>query len=342
MKLDKVLLPAREHHQINGMPAGIDSAKKGTDSKNRGLRRVWTTKEEEALLSILEKAVAEGSRCDNGTFKAGTMTQIEKELNLLLPNSGLKANPHIDSKQRKWKKQHRLIFNMLKTSGFRWNHVKKCVEVDDDAVWQSFVQIHSEARGWKDRPFPIYERLVNIYGKDHVTTHGAEAPVDMVDEINREEIREENGVDIIVVEKPSSPLSVHQPSSSHQIDRVSSETSSRKRRKAQTGSKTSSEKRRSDSSLTAGIEKICSTIEQVFTLYNQNMEMLVKRILDNREDRSDIVDELATMGLEQDEEIRALILILDKPSNISAFKSLKGEFRLAFVKMLLDGRLARC
>lgn len=163
----------------------------------------------------------------------------------------------------------------------------------------------------------------------------------MVDEINREEIREENGVDIIVVEKPSSPLSVHQPSSSHQIDRVSSETSSRKRRKAQTGSKTSNEKR-SDSSLTAGIEKICSTIEQVFTLYNQNMEMLVKRILDNREDRSDIVDELATMGLEQDEEIRALILILDKPSNISAFKSLKGEFRLAFVKMLLDGRLARC
>uniref|UniRef100_A0A1S8ADD2 Uncharacterized protein n=1 Tax=Citrus limon TaxID=2708 RepID=A0A1S8ADD2_CITLI len=23
MKLDKVLLPAREHHQINGMPAGM-------------------------------------------------------------------------------------------------------------------------------------------------------------------------------------------------------------------------------------------------------------------------------------------------------------------------------
>lgn len=125
--------------------AGIDNGKDGTDAKmdakNRGLRRAWTTDEEEALLSILEKAVAEGSRCDNGTFKAGTMTRIEKELNLVLPNSGLKANPHIDSKQRKWKKQHRLIFNMLNTSGFGWNHVKKCVEVDDDEVWQSYVQV---------------------------------------------------------------------------------------------------------------------------------------------------------------------------------------------------------
>lgn len=86
----------------------------------------------------MEKAVTKGSCCENGTLKAGIVTLIKKEL---LPNSVLKANPHIDSKQRKWKKQHRLIFNMLKTSGFRWNHVKKCVEVDDDAVWQSFVQV---------------------------------------------------------------------------------------------------------------------------------------------------------------------------------------------------------
>lgn len=54
------------------------------------------------------------------------------------------------------------------------------------------------------------------------------------------------------------------------------------------------------------------------------MEMLVKRILDDREDWSDIVDELATMGLEQDDEIRALTLILDKPCNISAFQVGKG------------------
>lgn len=54
------------------------------------------------------------------------------------------------------------------------------------------------------------------------------------------------------------------------------------------------------------------------------MEMLVKRILDDREDRSDIVDELATMGLEHDDEIRALTLILDKPCNIYAFQVCKG------------------
>ena len=53
----------------------------------------------------------------------------------------LKASPHIDSKIRKWKKQYGLMFDMLNTSGFGWNDVKKCVEVDSDEVWNSYVQV---------------------------------------------------------------------------------------------------------------------------------------------------------------------------------------------------------
>ena len=81
----------------------------------------------------MEKAVTKGSCCENGTLKAGTVTLIKKGL---LPNYVLKANLDIDSKRRKHKKQHRLIFITLKGSGFCWK-----VKIGD-----LFIQI-----GWKKK-----------------------------------------------------------------------------------------------------------------------------------------------------------------------------------------------
>ena len=49
----------------------------GSSQSRQGRRRVWTKKEEEALLNILDDVVARGQRCDMGSFKSGTMTMIE-------------------------------------------------------------------------------------------------------------------------------------------------------------------------------------------------------------------------------------------------------------------------
>ncbi|TXG47627.1 hypothetical protein EZV62_026921 [Acer yangbiense] len=57
------------------------------------------------------------------------------------------------------------------------------------------------------------------------------------------------------------------------------------------------------------------------------MKELAASVFGHNKDMSDIADELATMGLELDDELDALTLILDKPSNISAFKCLKGARR---------------
>ena len=67
---------------------------------NTRARRTWTTVEEEALLSILELFVLRGYRCDNGSFKSGSYTLFDKELNVKCPNSGLKTTPHIESKMK--------------------------------------------------------------------------------------------------------------------------------------------------------------------------------------------------------------------------------------------------
>ena len=112
-----------------------------TTGNKTGSRRAWTKEEEEKMLNILDALVANSSRADNGTFKYGSYKYIENELEKLQPGCGLKAYPHIDSKIRIWKKNYRVLFDMLNTSNFGWNDVRKCVEVDSEKVWKSYVEV---------------------------------------------------------------------------------------------------------------------------------------------------------------------------------------------------------
>nr|XP_048326632.1 uncharacterized protein LOC125421496 [Ziziphus jujuba var. spinosa] len=147
----------------------------GCSNNNKGneARRTWSKGEEEALLNILDEAVASGQRCDTGAFKPGTLNMIERQLAEMCPNSGLRASPHIESKMKKWKKQYGIIYDMLNKSGFGWNDSLKCVEVDSDDAWKAYVQCNPSAKSWRSKPFPMYERLANIFGKDRATGVGA-------------------------------------------------------------------------------------------------------------------------------------------------------------------------
>ena len=53
----------------------------------------------------------------------------------------MKASPHIESKVKTWKKDYEVVYDMINTSGFGWNNVRKCVEVDSNEAWHSYVQV---------------------------------------------------------------------------------------------------------------------------------------------------------------------------------------------------------
>ncbi|KAK3187828.1 hypothetical protein Dsin_027389 [Dipteronia sinensis] len=76
------------------------------EQERRGNRRVWVKEEEEVLLGIMDEIVANGGRADCGSFKAGTLKNIELRLATILPNCSLRATPHIESKLKTWKKQY--------------------------------------------------------------------------------------------------------------------------------------------------------------------------------------------------------------------------------------------
>ncbi|XP_060674018.1 uncharacterized protein LOC107430438 isoform X2 [Ziziphus jujuba] len=177
----------------------------GCSNNNKGseAKRTWSKGEEEALLNILDEAIASGQRCDTGSFKPGTLNMIERQLAEMCPNSGLRASPHIESKMKKWKKQYGIIYDMLNKSGFGWNDSLKCVEVDSDDAWKAYVQCNPSAKSWRSKHFPMYERLTDIFGKDRATGVGAQTPIDLVNDINMK-VANEQFDDIC------SPMSVNQ------------------------------------------------------------------------------------------------------------------------------------
>ncbi|KAI5323441.1 hypothetical protein L3X38_032513 [Prunus dulcis] len=145
-------------------------------------RRSWSKFEEEQLLTVLEDFVVGGHRCETGNFKYGTLLQMEKVLNNLCPGAELKVSPHIESKLKWWKKQYSIIYDIINTGGFAWNDVKKCIEVDSNEAWETYVQHHKNAAKWRNKSFPLFDRLANIFGKDRANGKGAEIPNEMMEE----------------------------------------------------------------------------------------------------------------------------------------------------------------
>lgn len=116
---------------LQKMEGGDDNSEQGRQ------RRKWISFEEESLLDAIDSVLASEQRCDTRS----TLLKIEHALNDLCPNSNLKANPHIESKLKKLKKDYSIIYDMINKSGFAWNDIKKCVEVDSNEVWDQYVQV---------------------------------------------------------------------------------------------------------------------------------------------------------------------------------------------------------
>ncbi|CAH1413489.1 unnamed protein product [Lactuca virosa] len=58
------------------------------------------------------------------------------------------------------------------TSGFGWDTDKCCVTVDVE-VWDEYIKSHKGAACFRDKPFPQFDNLCRIFGKDRATGHGA-------------------------------------------------------------------------------------------------------------------------------------------------------------------------
>ncbi|XP_021757823.1 uncharacterized protein LOC110722831 [Chenopodium quinoa] len=158
------------------------------EASNRGRgknKRYWTYEEDAVLIRYLHELSCDPKwKCDNG-FKNGYMNKLEEMINGVLPNCGLRAVPHIESRIKHWSEKYSAFAEMLSTSGFGWDAEKKLLQVDK-VVYDEWVKTHKKAKGLFGVPFIHYETLAEIYAKDKATGDASESFVDAIEEMGQE------------------------------------------------------------------------------------------------------------------------------------------------------------
>ncbi|KAK2650661.1 hypothetical protein Ddye_018150 [Dipteronia dyeriana] len=152
-------------------------------------RRNWTLEEEDVMITILEGIVADGGRCDTGSFRPGTYELVASKMREKIENITI-TGKHVQNKMKRLKDKYSAAYDMLNTSGFGWNDTEKCVTVSPE-ILEEYVKKHPNKNYTANRPFPHYERLVTVFGKDRATGNMAESAADALDNMGLE--TEESG-----------------------------------------------------------------------------------------------------------------------------------------------------
>ncbi|KAI5411880.1 hypothetical protein KIW84_056807 [Lathyrus oleraceus] len=146
---------------------------RGQRSENQNTKdskRQWTAKEDAILNKGLLQLLDDGWKADAGTFKPGYTKVLEKYLHGKNPNCTLKANPHIESRVKRLKSQYSAIKDMMGASGFGWDDTRKMIIVEKES--------HPTASGLYGKPFPHFENLDAVFGKDKAFGNASESPVE--------------------------------------------------------------------------------------------------------------------------------------------------------------------
>lgn len=140
----------------------------------------------EGLLKLLD----EGWKADANSFKPGYTKALEKYIHNKFPSCTLKATPHIKSRVKLLKRQYSAIKDMLGpgASGFGWNDAKKMIKVEKE-IYRQWCKSHPTAVGLYEKPFPHYDSLDTVFGKDKAAGTVTEDIIDMTIEMEKENVQ---------------------------------------------------------------------------------------------------------------------------------------------------------
>ncbi|KAD6453451.1 hypothetical protein E3N88_08156 [Mikania micrantha] len=168
-------------------------------------KKKWNEKEDEKLVAAMLDVLNSGSnyKSDNG-FKPGFFNAVEQQLAISLPNAGIKAKPHIESRIKTMKSDWSAVHDMLSwnnTSGFGWDYNNDMLDAPQP-VWQAYIQVHKNAAKWRGKKFPHYWDLCIVFGKDRANGRDAQTAADILSDMVREEQEAiGDGLDYIYVDQ---------------------------------------------------------------------------------------------------------------------------------------------
>ncbi|KAA0049911.1 retrotransposon protein [Cucumis melo var. makuwa] len=150
-------------------------------TSNRAPRHVWTKEEEPTLVEFLMELVSMGGwKSDNGTFRPGYLTQLVRMMAEKLSGCQVRATTVIDCRIKTLKRTFQVIAEMRgpTCSGFGWNDEEKCI-IAEKELFDNWVRSHPTAKGLLNKPFPYYDELTYVFGRDRATGRFVETFADV-------------------------------------------------------------------------------------------------------------------------------------------------------------------
>ncbi|KAK9012051.1 hypothetical protein V6N11_040121 [Hibiscus sabdariffa] len=269
-------------------------------------KRMWTKQEDAALIECLHTLALDPHwKGDNGTFRSGYLSYIEKMLVTKLPTAQIRANPHIESRVKLLKRQYNALSEMLNIgSGF----------------------------GLRNKPFPFFGDLVQIFGKERATGTVAETAANAVENL----VMEDNTfLDALNVEDEG----VKDSESIEEIGASNCQASVTATMKRDVSSK---KKRQSDD----GLFDLVEVMGKVGTAYQKTAESIVaffKTEAQGNDRIMSIFDEIMKIeNLSKDDMLAACEYISKEAHKVDFFFYLPKDFKKDYVlKQLRESNLYR-
>ncbi|KAI7985791.1 hypothetical protein LOK49_LG14G00961 [Camellia lanceoleosa] len=299
---------------------------KTTSSSSRG-RRVWTPKECDVLIRAMRDLFNEKLKVDNGQFRAGFYSELEKLIILAFPGTDLRASPYIESKIKFWRRQYNLITDMLRLSGFGWDDTDKMILVDSEQVWQNYVKKEPDAKGMRNVPFPYYKDWLILFGKDRATGALAENPADMVAALEKEDQTTDECYTPIMDLPGVNNMDCSLSANGTPTNQSTSATTFKKRARKSEG-------------IAKGLAEMATQFGSFFEKTNTTMAEIAHRIgyaHDISEARKLVNGELNKLPLNSNYRLRAATLIVKDAERVDLFFSLPEEDKMEWVCLLLGG-----
>ncbi|KAA0042063.1 retrotransposon protein [Cucumis melo var. makuwa] len=128
----------------------------------------------------MELVSMEGWKLDNGTCQPGYLAQLVRMMAKKLPRCQVRATTVIDCRIKTLKRTFQAIAKMRgpACSGFEWNDEEKFI-IAEKELFDNWVRSHPAAKGLLNKPFPYYDELTYVFGRDRATGRFAETFVDV-------------------------------------------------------------------------------------------------------------------------------------------------------------------
>ncbi|GLU18932.1 hypothetical protein SLE2022_352080 [Rubroshorea leprosula] len=126
--------------------------------------QLWTGEMDRCLARVLAVEVKKGNKVDN-VFKSAAYVAasiaVNKEFGLGL------TKEHIRNRLKTWKKQYRILKELLAQKGFGWDEKRKMI-VADTSLWNGYIKGHPDARQFWGRSIEHYHEFCTVIGNDQL------------------------------------------------------------------------------------------------------------------------------------------------------------------------------